>query len=153
MFRTLSVNVQNGGYRCFGCDAHGDIVSFVMRRDGIGRRGSKKLGAWVDDGTVRRLPTKKEKPKSPIQLLAEAVINDPLKSPERIHRLGLRTEILTLVEIQADVSNRLGLLLRGSEPAYKSEVEDCWGAMSLVYEDLCNCEAAYMGAIGAEYLG
>jgi hypothetical protein len=152
--RSFTVNLQTGTWFCFGCAFGGDQVSFLRRRYGLSFIDAcKSLGAWVEDGTLRPRPAKKTEPTSPIRLLAEAVINDPTKAPEQIQRIELRNEIQVLVEIQADVSNRLSLLLRGGPPAYESEVEDCWGAMSLVCEDLRNCEAEYMAAIGAEYLG
>ena len=32
---SFSVNLENGVYKCFGCDAAGDIFSFIMRRRGF----------------------------------------------------------------------------------------------------------------------
>jgi DNA primase len=35
---SLSVNVETGRFRCFGCGAHGDLVDFVRQRHGLGFR-------------------------------------------------------------------------------------------------------------------
>ncbi len=152
--KSLSVNLQSGGYRCFGCGAHGDLVSFLMQRDGIPFiAAAKKLGAWDKNGTVHSVPAKKKRPNSSAGLLAEAVVNDPVKTPNQVRRIKLSLEIGMLVEIEAEVSGRLGPLLRGEAPAYKNEAEDRWGALATAFEDLRNCETAYMDMLGVEYLG
>jgi len=33
---SLLVDDRDGHYHCFGCRAHGDVISFVMRREGVG---------------------------------------------------------------------------------------------------------------------
>jgi DNA primase len=33
---SLLVDERDGHFHCFGCQAHGDVIAFVMRRDGIG---------------------------------------------------------------------------------------------------------------------
>ena len=44
---SLSVNVQTGHYRCFACEAAGDLISFQMRRHGQDFKSAcKALGAW-----------------------------------------------------------------------------------------------------------
>jgi hypothetical protein len=48
--KSFSVNLDSGGFFCHGCGAHGgDIVTFVMLRDGVGFLAAcKSLGAWQD---------------------------------------------------------------------------------------------------------
>jgi hypothetical protein len=44
---SLSVNVETGRFRCFACDAHGDLLDFHMRKHGLDFRSAcKALGAW-----------------------------------------------------------------------------------------------------------
>lgn len=44
---SLSVNVETGHYRCFACEAGGDLISFQMRRHGQDfKRACQALGAW-----------------------------------------------------------------------------------------------------------
>jgi|YelNatPaOPRAMG01_1025707.scaffolds.fasta_scaffold07872_2 DNA primase len=45
---SLRVNVQTGGWRCMACGRGGDLLSFHMRRHGLGFADAcKALGAWV----------------------------------------------------------------------------------------------------------
>jgi DNA primase len=44
---SLSVNVETGHYRCFACEAGGDLLSFHMRRHGLDFKSAcQALGAW-----------------------------------------------------------------------------------------------------------
>lgn len=49
---SFSFNTVSGAFYCFGCGVHGgDILSFVMQRDGIEFiEAAKQLGAWINDG-------------------------------------------------------------------------------------------------------
>lgn len=43
---SLLVDERDGHFHCFGCRAHGDVIDFVMRRDGIGfAEACRLLGA------------------------------------------------------------------------------------------------------------
>jgi hypothetical protein len=56
--KSFFVNVQHGGYRCFGCDAGGgDMIAFVMKFHHQDFRGALKLMGVRDDFT----PTPKKK--------------------------------------------------------------------------------------------
>ena len=37
---SFTVNDQKGFYHCFGCGAHGDIISFIMNKEGLGFKES-----------------------------------------------------------------------------------------------------------------
>lgn len=45
---SLSVNLLSGGFRCFGCGAHGgDVLAFHMLRHGLEfKTAARELGAW-----------------------------------------------------------------------------------------------------------
>jgi len=45
---SLSVHTGRGAFTCFACGAKGgDLIDFVMRRDGLDFKGAcKSLGAW-----------------------------------------------------------------------------------------------------------
>ncbi|MGL4666456.1 MAG: CHC2 zinc finger domain-containing protein [Saezia sp.] len=48
---SLSVNTHSGGFYCFSCGAKGgDVLSFLMQRDGLDFiAAAKALGAWKND--------------------------------------------------------------------------------------------------------
>jgi CHC2 zinc finger len=50
--KSFSVNVDSGGFNCFGCDAKGgDLVSFLRLRDGLSfKEACERLGAWDESG-------------------------------------------------------------------------------------------------------
>src|SRR5215472_14762369 len=51
--RSLSVNVDHGGWHCFGCGEHGDQIRFVMIRDHSNfKTACKVLGIWREGLTA-----------------------------------------------------------------------------------------------------
>jgi DNA primase len=147
--RSLSVNVDTGAWHCFGCGAHGgDIVSFVMTRDGCDfRTACKTLGAWrnVSDDERRQIDLQNA------QWRKQQEEEARLKQLAHDQLIELRAEIHTLVAIQAETASRLSELLGGAAPNYPDEVEACWSVLSLVVDDLRQCEADYMARAGLEY--
>jgi hypothetical protein len=146
--KSFSVNLDTGGFCCFGCPAKGgDIVAFVMFRDHCDfRTACKALGAWrdVSDDERRRielqnaLRQKQKEEKTRVDQVAHA------------ERIRLRDEIHLLVSIQAETSSRLSELLSGAECHYPDEASHCWGILALICDDLRDCESAYMVAAGLE---
>ncbi len=55
-----NINLQSGGYHCWGCDAKGgDVIAFQMALHGKDfTQAAKDLGAWVEDGK----PAQRSKP-------------------------------------------------------------------------------------------
>ena len=44
---SLSINIEHGGYRCHGCGASGDMISFYRQLHDCGfAEAAKALGAW-----------------------------------------------------------------------------------------------------------
>src|SRR5947209_20362957 len=53
---SFSVNLDNGGFYCFGCQVKGDLVSFVQQRYKLPfKEACSYLGAWRDDGKPIKL--------------------------------------------------------------------------------------------------
>lgn len=48
----FNINLQSGGYHCWGCDAKGgDLVAFQMLLHGQDfKQAAQSLGAWTNDG-------------------------------------------------------------------------------------------------------
>jgi hypothetical protein len=146
--RSLSVNLETGGWHCFGCDSHGDLISFVMARNHCTFVAAcKLLGCWrgvseeeqrrIDLQNAQRLKQKEEEARR------KQLVHDQL--------IELRSEIHADVAIQAETSTRLSELLNGATPRYPEEVEHCWSVVSLVLDDLRETEAEYMAMAGLEY--
>ena len=105
---SFSFNRTSGAYRCFGCDAHGgDIVSFVMLRDGLDfKRAAMSLGAWVPTAhssrgvhlQFARAKRQREQRDAEVEWLIAA---------ERDLRLRYRSEIHTLEARQRSAAARL----------------------------------------------
>ena len=36
--KSARLNIENGGFRCFGCDMAGDVYSLIMKKEGVGFR-------------------------------------------------------------------------------------------------------------------
>jgi hypothetical protein len=148
--KSFSVNVQTGAFHCFGCDSRGgDLIDFLRKRHGYDfKTAAKILGAWREDLTCeerRQFEDRTAKVRYEREQAAKGI------ETERTQRLELRDEIHTVVKIQAEISARLSELLQGAAPAYENEVEDCWSSMSMLVDDLRDCETRYMSMIGIEY--
>jgi hypothetical protein len=55
--KSFSVNLESGGFHCFGCDAKGgDVIAFIRLRDGLTfREACERLGAWDESGKPIRV--------------------------------------------------------------------------------------------------
>src|SRR5437764_7490180 len=65
---SFGVNLNSGGFYCFSCGAKGgDVIAFIMLRDGIAfKEAAVRLGVWVDgsrDGAAQRQRARRERQK------------------------------------------------------------------------------------------
>ena len=109
----------------------------------------KALGAWcnVSDDERRRIDLQNADRRKQKESEAQ------LKQLAHDQLIELRAEIRTDVAVQAETSTRLSQLLSGAAPHYPDEVDSCWTVLSLVLDDLRQCEADYMARVGLEYAG
>ncbi|QDV34105.1 CHC2 zinc finger domain-containing protein [Tautonia plasticadhaerens] len=66
--RTPSMQVRDGRYRCFACGASGDVIDYVMARDGSGRLDALRTLGWrgqVEGGRVRSASGPSPRPETP----------------------------------------------------------------------------------------
>lgn len=63
---SMKIYPQDNTFHCFGCGAHGDVITFVMKIDGIGfREACKKLsGEDLTNATRRQVALAMEKRKA-----------------------------------------------------------------------------------------
>jgi hypothetical protein len=140
---SLSVNVESGGFSCFSCGAKGgDLVAFVMLRDGVDfKTAAQCLGAWQGGGETSRERlewAEQERRWERIRLAA-----DKLEAAERQLRLGLRSEIHSLERARGEMLERLDVLHRGVGADEPDEAEACWDVLSLVTDELREATVAY----------
>ena len=139
--RSFSVNLQSGGFHCFGCGAKGgDIVQFIVLRDGLDfKTAAKTLGAWHGQlSPAERLDATRRQQEREWNLEQEA----ERKAAVRRERLRLRDELHTATRLYEQAASRLHE--RGPE------AEDQWAVLPALLADLRLTESAYMQACGLE---
>jgi DNA primase len=119
--KSFNVNLQHGGWVCFGCGMRGgDLVSFVMQRDRVPfRRACERLGAWRDVSTADRERIAREQ-RDREQKRLDA---DERAAEEKRNRIAARDLLHSLERTQDKVSRELARLERES-PGVESKVKD-----------------------------
>jgi len=133
--RSFSINVDSGGFHCFGCDAKGgDVISFLMLLEGYDfKTACKVLGCWDEDGSPRRRGQILERYLvwdyciDGVQYRAE-VRDEPRNYTDKIRRF------------YHEASDRLMELSHGDSEEYPGESETCWERMSLGLDELRELE-------------
>jgi DNA primase len=57
--KSARLNIDNGGFRCFGCDMAGDVYSLIMKREGVGFNEAKQIAERItgeSNGELRKKP-------------------------------------------------------------------------------------------------
>jgi DNA primase len=57
--KSARLNLDNGGFRCFGCDMAGDVYSLIMKKEGVGYGEAKQIAERItgeSNGELRRKP-------------------------------------------------------------------------------------------------
>jgi hypothetical protein len=151
--QSFSVNLDTGGFNCFGCGARGgDVLDFVRLRDKLDfKTAAKQLGAWQDESLNkderRRIDDEAAKRKQERERIAQ------IEQAKRIRRMELRDEVHSLVEIQQEMTQRLAQLRQGAPPVCDDEEDRCWHVLALAIDDLRMTETEYMQVAELEYLG
>jgi hypothetical protein len=124
--KSFAVNLDFGGFCCFYCGTKGgDIVAFVMERDGIDFvTAAKKLGCW--DDTAK--PTRLQKVVVVRDLILDFKI-DGTKYTASVHDDD-RDFIHLLRRIFHRAKDRLGELHRGGLERSEDETELQWQLMA-----------------------
>ncbi|MGA8308851.1 MAG: CHC2 zinc finger domain-containing protein [Terriglobales bacterium] len=149
--KSFSVNLEHGGFHCFGCGARGGgLIDFVMLRDRCDfKTAAKRLGVWQDVSDADRRAIAQQSAEREQKQAEEA----SLKRLAHDQRIQLRSEIHVTARIQRETSDRLSQLLLGATPAHDDEAEHCWAVLSLAADDLRLTEHEYMKVAGMEYVG
>ena len=57
--KSARLNLDNGGFRCFGCDMAGDVYSLIMKKEGVGYGEAKQIAERItgeSNGELRAKP-------------------------------------------------------------------------------------------------
>ena len=45
--KSARLNIDNGGFRCFGCDMAGDVYSIIMKKEGVDFNEAKQIAERI----------------------------------------------------------------------------------------------------------
>jgi CHC2 zinc finger len=124
--RSFSVNVIHGGWKCFGCGATGDMLKFVMLRDGLSfKEACQQLGAWDDAA----------QPTPPTILVNHLVMDFDVDGVH--HRAEVKDEPHYAGMIRKFYrTTGAQLTALGLEQAESDEAENCWTRLALGLDEL-----------------
>jgi hypothetical protein len=141
---SFSVNLDSGGFYCFGCAVKGgDIIAYVQLRDRCSfKTACKTLGVWRDVITAdERLEITRREQERDWNRQREA----QQKDAERRQRLRLRDELHVDVRLYQELAGQLHTLGPVAEAA-----APCWAALPVVLDVLRVDEADYCRASGLD---
>ena len=56
--KSARLNLDNGGFRCFGCDMAGDVYSLIMKKEGVGYGEAKQIAERITGESNNELRAK-----------------------------------------------------------------------------------------------
>jgi CHC2-type zinc finger protein len=128
--RSLSVNLEHGGFHCFGCDAKGGgPIDFVMLRDSCDfKTAARQLGAWDDAAQPTPPPVM-----APVKYLTFDYHIDGLH-----YHASVEDEPRNYAGLMRGFYRAAGAQLTalGPERAESDEGETCWARMALGLDEL-----------------
>jgi hypothetical protein len=127
--KSFAVNLEHGGFYCFGCGVHGDMVSFVRQRYKLSFNDARKvLGAGEDAGKVI-----KPRPGPRVRYLAMDFSIDGTTYRAEVKDEPV-TELQQLRRIHADAHDRLIEIRDGAAEKFDAEEEAQWGILAATWE-------------------
>jgi CHC2 zinc finger len=130
--KSFSVNLNSGGFFCFGCNVKGgDPLDFVRLRHGLDFKGAKSYLRIDDSGQRQAIET------VPVAWLVYDFTIDGVS-----HSAEVRDEPLTYRQkvrrFYTDASTRMAELGPGETESH----ENCWARMALGFDELRELETA-----------
>jgi hypothetical protein len=148
--RSFSINLDSGGFHCFGCDAKGgDVISFAEKRYGLSFKDACiQLGCWLSKGpdaeTQKRLREQREARER------QRKEDEERKEQSRQQRIAARDELHGLENQYSAAGIRLGQLLRGQRQRYRGEQELGWWFLVDLLPRIRIVESRYRRLAGLE---
>jgi hypothetical protein len=135
--KSFSVNLNSGGFHCFGCAAKGgDVLAFVRLRDRCDFSAAcKTLGCW-EDGKPARVPAELVRYITldfdiDCDCYSASVKDEPRNYADKIRRFYLEA--------------RDRLIELGLDQTESREAEVCWKRMALALDELREIEMGIDG--------
>lgn len=126
--KTFSVNVNHGGFHCFGCDVKGDMIAFVRIRYHLDYKGARQRLGLDRDGK----PFKPRRgPRVPF-LVMDFVIDGERYRAEVNNEP--KTWLQQLRRFHADAADRLQEIWNGDGEEFEGEQETQWGILASSWE-------------------
>ncbi len=139
---SFTVDPARGLWYCFGCQCGGDLIKFVMRRDGCTFKAAcQTLGCWRGNTTAEDRTAVVRRSQELAWNRARAAEQ---QEAARRERLRLRDEL----HCTAKLYYHLESLLHELGPT--SEAEPIWGALPPTLDNLRLEESTYCKAAGSE---
>src|SRR5438094_5596778 len=125
--KSFGVNVNTGQFFCHGCHRKGDLVGFVMQRDGVTfKQACERLGCWEEKGNPRR---RGALARAPVRyLVMDFSINGIEHHAEVLDEP--KTELAQLRGFYAEAADGLGEIHRGDSAKFEGEAEIQWGILA-----------------------
>ena len=119
--KSFTVNLNSGGFCCFGCDIHGgDVIAFLRLRYGLNfREACQRLGCWEEAGPRRS--TKMLSTPLVRYLVMDFVIDGVEHHAEVLDEP--RTELQQMRRFYAEASDRLAEIRNGDPETEEDEAE------------------------------
>jgi hypothetical protein len=140
--RSFTVDPERGLWYCFGCQCGGDLIKFVMRRDGCSFKAAcQTLGCWRGNATSEERTAIVRRSQELAWNRARAAEQ---QEAERRARLRARDELHCTARIYYELNSLLDEL--GPTP----KAEPVWGALTSTLDCLRLEESAYCAAAKIE---
>lgn len=148
--RSFSVNLDSGGFHCFGCTASGgDVVSFMRKRYNLSFRAAcEQLGCWLPNGPD---PATQQRLREAREARERQQKEEELQTAkERQERLAARDTLHGLERDYSTANHRLTQLRRGQPARYRGEEGLAWWFLSDTLPRIREAEFAYRRLAGLE---
>jgi hypothetical protein len=143
--KSFAVNLNFGGFHCFGCDAKGpDVIAFVRKRTGASFKDAcRQLGCWDDSQSSAAENAALQRASLEVQAAKELS-----KEQERTKRLAARDYLHNLERHYREISEELSEL--GRQGINKEKSESCWRCLALLVDAIREAEHEYFRLCGLE---
>jgi len=144
---SFRVNVDSGGFVCFGCGAKGgDVIAFVMLRYRVNfKAAAEQLHAWRGNmSQSERLEIRRSAEEAEHRRAVESARSELVRRKIR----SIRDEILRCNTSERELSGRLSAL--GGPHASGPEADDLWHCLQLTWELREFTDREYLRACGLE---